>query len=398
MTIDYTDSAAELEQALASLTAGPGTDGASNGLWLKALEQAGPADATRSRPLWTRKLPTVWLAVAAGLVVMVLLVGVMLPSMSKARASSRSSARNEPVNGWTTNTPAFDAPALSTAPDSLAASDQARSVDGRVRRMGIDPPAPVPGAPAMSAPSAARSTDRFVIRKSTLDLTTTEGVRGAFAKAGLVVSEALGEYIENSSLTGEGPTAYATLTLRITSTRLSEALNQFRALGTVVTEAATGQDVTDTAVDLDARIRNEQRIEKELLALIDKRPDTPLKDLMEIRAQLTGVRGQIESLIGQRERLGRMVSLATVLVTIRPADAAAPEAAQPAGIGEYFKASVESSWRTSVQALVDTAAFFIRVIVGGIIWWALAAISFTVALRAYRRSKSHKAAEPVPVG
>ncbi|HZW06655.1 MAG TPA: DUF4349 domain-containing protein, partial [Phycisphaerales bacterium] len=235
-----------------------------------------------------------------------------------------------------------------------------------------------------------------VIRKTTLDLATPD-VRAAFSKAGLVINEALGEYVETSSLTGEGPAAQGSLTLRVSARRLSEALNQLRPLGVVVSEATTGQDVTDAVVDLDARIRNEQRIEKELLALIEKRPDAPLKELMEIRSQLAGVRGQIESLIGQRERIGRMVSLATILVTIRPptpVDALKPEKAD--GIGTYFSSSIADAWRSSLQALIDTAAFLVRTLVGGLVWWVLAAAVTVACVRAFRRAFPRGGAEPAP--
>ncbi len=242
--------------------------------------------------------------------------------------------------------------------------------------------------------STTPQADRFVIRKSTLDLTAAEP-RVTFAKVNLVLNEALGEYVETSSLTGDGTSA--TITLRVAAGRLSEVLNQLRTLGKVTSETSSGQDVTEKAVDLDARVRNEQRIEKELLELIDKRPDAPLKDLLEIRAQLASVRNEIESLIGQRERLGRLVSLATVLVTIRQQDAPKPvEKAE--GIGDYFKASIERSWHVSLLALADTAAFLVRAFVGGLVWWVIAIVAVTAAWRMSKRSHAKRATEPAPVG
>jgi hypothetical protein len=409
MTIEHDDNTADLERSLTALTAGPDTDVRTGGLWLKALEQAAPAAAARPVSAWKRKVPTVWMA-AASLVLMVVLVGTMMPAMSKSRSSAARSSYEESSGVEPKGSVASAPPGVSEPSETSRARLFDRDVAYRnsgANNEGYEwrkSPALMPGSDQSPVSSTTPNgpSNRFVVRKSSLDLTAAD-VRTAFAKAGLVINEALGEYIESSSLTGEGPTVQATIALRVASSRLSEALNALRPLGTVTSEATTGQDVTDTVVDLDARIRNEQRIEKELLALIDKRPDAPLKDLMEIRSQLSTVRAQIESLVGQRERVGRLVSLATVLVSIRPPAEPAkavptPAPDKPAGIGDYFKSSVHEAWQTALQALVDTAAFLIRTIVGGIVWWIAAAVAFIVAIKAYRRTLAQGAAEQAPVG
>src|SRR5262249_9818313 len=128
-------------------------------------------------------------------------------------------------------------------------------------------------APAAAAPSSDEP--RQVVRKSTLELESAD-IQATFAKVAHSLSEARGEYIENSSLTGQGDSARATITLRIAADRLSAALNDLRQLGKVLSDATTGEDVTSQAVDLDARIRNEERVEAELLQLLEKRADAPL--------------------------------------------------------------------------------------------------------------------------
>jgi hypothetical protein len=210
-------------------------------------------------------------------------------------------------------------------------------------------------------------------------------VPAAFAKAAHAVSEARAEYVQDSSLTGEGKNARATLTLRIAADRLGAAMNDLRALGTVKTENTTGEDVTSQAVDLDARLRNEQRVEAELLALLEKRSDAPLKEILELRQSLSSVRESIERLSGQRQHLGRLVSLATVLVIIRAPDQHDQPPA-PAGLWTYFSKNIEASWTTGLAYLADTVAALLRVLVGGIIWWTLAALALLAAARHHRRT------------
>lgn len=238
--------------------------------------------------------------------------------------------------------------------------------------------------------------DRHVIRKAQIDIRTTDNVRIAFMKAQQVISEAGGEYIENAALTGESDRTVATITLRVAAARLSEALGQLRELGVVAAESTSGEDVTDRVVDLEARLRNEQRVETEMLELLESRKDASLDEILQLRTQLSNVRERIEQFTAQRDRLGRLVALATVLVSIQPAAAAPVEDPDKAGIGAYFFERISGAWERSLHVLVDTAAFLVRVLVGGILWWMLL-IGAVLSLRAaWRKHARAIAAEPAP--
>ena len=181
--------------------------------------------------------------------------------------------------------------------------------------------------------------DRHVVRKATIELTTND-VRAAFLKAAMLVSAVGGEFVQDSGLIGSGETAKANLTLRVAAERLPEVLNELRELGKVRAERTVGEDVTTQVVDLEARLRNEKRVEDELLDLMERRDDAPLKEILDLRDKLAQVRQAIERMTAQRERLGRLVSLATVLVLIRAEDA--PPPTRP-GIGAYFGDSISKA-------------------------------------------------------
>ena len=173
----------------------------------------------------------------------------------------------------------------------------------------------------------------------------------------------------------------ANLTLRVAATRLSEVLNELRQLGQVQAEKASGEDVTAQVVDLEARLRNEQRVETELLQLLERRKDAPLKEILELRTSISGVRQTIEQLTAQRERLSRLVELATGLVIIRPADAPLP--AEP-GLGTHLIGALGNAWQRGLVFLINTVAGFVSVIIGGLVWWALL-VAVVLCIRAYRR-------------
>jgi len=228
---------------------------------------------------------------------------------------------------------------------------------------------------------AQEAAGRYVIRKATIEL-ATEDVRAVFLKAALLISEAKGEYVQDSGITGSGEKMQANLTLRIAAERLPEVLNELRQFGEVRSEKTTGEDVTTQVVDLEARLRNEERVEAELLQLLEKREDSPLKEILELRRTIADVRQTIEQLTAQRERLSRLVSLATVLVIIRPAGAPLPKAP---GLGAHFFDAMGGAWQKGTTFLVNTFAGLVGIIIGGLIWWILLIIVIVLVRNHLRR-------------
>jgi hypothetical protein len=358
----------QLERELAGMTR---WEGEAPGLWRRALERAGaePAGGTgrRKRPLHRRRIG--WRVVAGAGIAALLIAAVPLaigPSLGKPRAG--------------------------TLEEHARASLSQRASEDRFRALAMEP-GPPPPPPARGAaqpapdgrPATAASAERRVVRRITLELEVAD-VRTAYLKTQHAVSPARGEFVAESSLRGEGAAARGSLTLRVAADRLSEALEELRTLGEVVSEQARGEDVTDQIVDLDARLRNEQRVEEELLRLMDTRADAPLKDVLELREQLGRVREQIERLAAQRERLDRLVALATVLVIISPADPDEPgDADRGASLWDGFTGALGQSWRQGVEVLIASVAWIVKVAVGGLLWWVLLAAAFGVLRHWYWR-------------
>ena len=224
--------------------------------------------------------------------------------------------------------------------------------------------------------------NRQIIRKATVELLTGD-VRAAFSKVSMTLNEALGEYVQESSLTGSGEHTQAEITIRVAADRLSEVMNALRDLGQVTREQITGQDVTSQAVDLEARLRNEQCVEAELLQLLEKRQDAPLKEILELRANLGVVRGVIEQLTAQRQKLGQLVSLSTVLIIIRSDRQPRPT---EFSILTYFGDNFREAWGKGLVFLADTAGGLLSILIGGLIWWIVLAIILVAIWRHRRRS------------
>lgn len=120
---------------------------------------------------------------------------------------------------------------------------------------------------------------------------------------------------------------YARVTLRVPAGSLDEVLQTVRGMVIKVQEEnISGQDVTEEYVDLQARLRNLEATEKELLALLTEVRENRGKaeDILKIHRELTSIRGQIESLKGRKQYLERMTAMATLHIEIRPKEAPRP--------------------------------------------------------------------------
>ncbi|HVP13190.1 MAG TPA: DUF4349 domain-containing protein [Phycisphaerae bacterium] len=368
-----------LEQQLAGLTVWPGDR---TQLWRRALNMIGAGSATTA---WDHMLlrPLSWKLRAgiAAAVILLVAAAVTMPHLSPGRRGSLSECA----------VPSAGSP-MRYAPTEVADGRRSGTVGKEVLRapaaeaegffysLGTpaQPRVPSPGRPKQADQPVS---DRHVIRKATIEL-KTDDVRAVFLKASMGLNAALGEYVEGSELTGTGKEAQAHLTLRVTAQRLDNVLNELRQLGEVRSERVEGQDVTAQVVDVEARLRNEQRVEAELLQLLEKRQDAPLKEVLELRDKIAEVREEIEKLTAQRDQLSRLVSLATVLVLIRPGDA---PTTHESALGEYFARKFKAAWTDGVQFLADTLAALVSIIVGGLIWWVIAAVVIVAAYRWHRR-------------
>lgn len=366
----------QLEQGLRDLTR---WEGGAPALWERAVE-AGAAQPTEGvAPRWSRQ----WVYAAAGIAAVLLVtIGLIAPGLGGAHPS-RGLRLGKDLRGGTIGeyarmpSAAVEPEASPPASRSLIPSlRDAESSNERASRgmsygnsyNGIPPPQP--------------DSQRLVVRKATMEL-RAEDVRAAALQAQQLLSEPKGEYVESADIDDSDKThPRADLVLRVDATRLEEVLSQLRELGEVTTERVDGEDVTDQMVDLDARIKNERGVEAELLELLKNRDNDKLEDILAVRRELNSVRERIERLAAQQANLSKMVRLARVAVMIR-AEAAAPEPKQ--GAWGSFIDRLGEAWADGLDALLGTVAGLVRVLVGGAIWFGIAAVAGVFAWRGWRR-------------
>ena len=129
-----------------------------------------------------------------------------------------------------------------------------------------------------------------------------------------MIAEANGGFVETLSTSGVGFRQDANVTIRVPRDRFVAAVEQLGRLGDVPGQHLSSEDVTEEAIDLNARLNASVREEQSLLALLG-RADS-VADVLGIERELTRVRSQIERLQGQINVLQSRIDMSTIYVTL----------------------------------------------------------------------------------
>jgi hypothetical protein len=152
----------------------------------------------------------------------------------------------------------------------------------------------------------------LVIKTGSLELEVTD-LSPTLLKARTAIV-GLGGYVSASQQTSGDERQVASVTYRIPAERWDEALDALKKLGTkLVGEQTQAVDVTTQVVDLEARITNLRAAEAQLQGIMARAEKIP--DILEIQAQLTQVRGEIEGYVAQKQNLEDQASYGTLAVT-----------------------------------------------------------------------------------
>jgi len=174
-------------------------------------------------------------------------------------------------------------------------------------------PTAAPVAGESAAPLAGGQS--LIIKTGQLELQVSNPVASAAQANGIV--GAAGGSVSASSRSGDGATLVISVTYRIPVAKWDATLAAIHGAnggGTlkILNEQVQTQDVTATAVDLDARLTNLRATEQALLGIMARA--ATITDTLAVQTQLTTVQGQIEELQAQRNLLGDQAAFSTLTV------------------------------------------------------------------------------------
>ncbi len=205
-----------------------------------------------------------------------------------------------------------------------------------------------------SSPPTANATDavsdgwgRRIIRRATLDV--EQGV----ARFTSVV-ESVGGFISSTeSQVDQKGTARATVTAYIPPAHFARVLGGLDGVGRVTRRSIGGQDVSEEFVDLEARLRNFERHEGQLLSFMGKAQK--VQDLLSLENELARVRGEIERTAGRLRFLKARTDLATIQVALVRAPLVAPPDGLFPRFVEQVKQAFAEGWSTAFTLALAAA-------------------------------------------
>jgi Domain of unknown function (DUF4349) len=229
-------------------------------------------------------------------------------------------------------------------------------------------PAAATAAPA-EAPNAPGQTvdDAKIVRTGSIELQVTDVVKATqTARDGI---RDMGGYIGASQTSTEDEHPVATITYRIPVDRWEDALDLLRGLTgqstKVLSEQTQAVEVTGAVVDLEARIRNLRASEAALQGIASKA--VRISDVLEIQAQLTTVRGEIEQLNAQLKELSDRAAYATLTASFMTQVVAVEAAAkgwEPAKVVDEATASLVNILQALTTAGIWFAIVWLPILVG----------------------------------
>ncbi len=253
------------------------------------------------------------------------------------------------------------APVLSTVGNAVDDSAYGGGQGAASAAASAAPVAQQPGsAPGPADGVGALIDDAKIVRTGSIDVEVkdlTTALRTA--RDGI---RAMGGYIGASQTKGGDEDPFATVTYRVPVDRWEDALDLLRGLSgqttKILNEQTEAVEVTSAVVDLEARIKNLRASEAALQAISARA--ARVSDVLEVEAQLTNVRGQIEQLSAQLKELNDRSSFATLTATLRVpvvAVQAAAERWEPARVADQASASLVDI----LQSLTTAGIWFVIV-------------------------------------
>lgn len=304
-------------------------------------------------PLQPTKAKRVMLAVAGGLVGLVLIAAVISLMQGPSNSPMRfgTSSVGSAALGLQQAPRGMVAPGAPSYAADMAAAEESYAYGGKAMMPPISPEPPYG-----SGGQTAAEVDQKIIKNGSLRL-TVGSVSSALSRTADIAKTRNG-FVQNSSSSERGDGKHeGSITVRVPSSEFEAAVSDLKALALVVNyESTSGQDVTEQYTDLQAQLRNAKAQEEEYLRIM-KKADT-VEDILRVQERLGSVRGQIESLEGRIKYLENMTSFSTISVSL------SEEAEITAPTKDFRPGTIV---KQAVQALVEVG----QSVVSALIWIAI---------------------------
>ncbi|HEX6872964.1 MAG TPA: DUF4349 domain-containing protein [Micromonosporaceae bacterium] len=249
---------------------------------------------------------------------------------------------------------------------STSAGAPGPAVDEQADRGGVVAP---PGAEppkdggAQQAPVKVEP-QRSLIYTGTMSVKVDDVV--VAADRAIDIATGAGGLVGSDSRTIDGDRAHARLVLRVPADKFSAVLNDLAKVGDEQSRAIETEDVTDSLIDLDARVATQEASVARVRQLLARAQSTG--EIMAIESELTRRMADLDSLKQRREKLAGLVALSTITLSLY-----GPAAEVPSEPETGFVAGLKNGWAgflESVAVLLTVAGYLLpwAIAIGVPIW------------------------------
>ncbi|GAA4146613.1 hypothetical protein GCM10022251_08380 [Phytohabitans flavus] len=217
------------------------------------------------------------------------------------------------------------------------------------------------GAPNAGAPVKYRLDERAIIYTGSITV-RVEDVTDAAADA-TSIATAAGGFVGGDKRSSTGEHDEATIVLRVPAPKFSGVVDQLAKLGEQQQRDISTEDVTEEALDLDARISSQRaRVDSGRRLLAQAKT---LSELVMLEGELAKREADLASLEAKKRRMDDLTALSTITVTLLDPQAPTPVAEEEGGIG--FLTGLKGGWKALVGALV-----VMLTVLGALLPWLIA--------------------------
>lgn len=160
----------------------------------------------------------------------------------------------------------------------------------------------------------AAEIDQKIIKTGTLELVVDHADESAVTIASLTQDR--DGYVQDSTIREhQDGTKSGNVTIRVPAEQFEPIIEELKAMALVVErETSSTEDVTESYIDLAARLKNAQAQEARYVEILDIA--TTVEEILQIEQALGNIRGYIESLTGQLQYLDSLTGFSTITITL----------------------------------------------------------------------------------
>lgn len=240
-----------------------------------------------------------------------------------------------------------DGSAAGTSASGAAAPEPAAAGGGAAEPVSDEAGGESPGLPSVGSK---------IVRTASLSLTVAPGAfEDAVAEARTTVT-GIGGFVASSETrrAGEGKPMRGSFVVRVPADAYDRALRRLGELGRVDAREEHGDDRAAEYVDLEARARHLEAVERQLLALLG-RAET-VQSALAVQSQLDSAQLELEQARGRLRLLDDQVAYATIALALRERPAAVPAGGGGWAVGQAALAGARAFATVAEWTLVAVAA------------------------------------------